>query len=240
MDGLTWAAGCGPTIALAGETLLVQGRRLRDYGLIEAEILSSRGNPFDLLRLVSRRLAPQVKNDRELLPRLFECIVARWCRVGCREVFDWLDAWPGRIFALWLAVRGNDLRRFTLDRIVRLSNEVDWPAALQAIELASGEDERATVDWLAGRKNGDDAAISWEAIYRRLAERPFGMTAEDVGNLTLRQLRVYLDESEQMSNWICFESAAELNEWRQQRADAVNSAVANLCQGLRWDARSAR
>ncbi len=240
MDGLTWITGCGPTITLEGQTLIARGRSLRDYGIIEAEIICRRGNPFDRMRFVARMVKEDSSAERDGLARLFNDISARWCRVNRAEVFAWLDTWPGRLFALWLAVRKNYPGRCSLEFLVEQADTIDWPRALEAMAIANGEDERGTIDLLAATDARHDAPIPWGAIYRRLAEHPFHMSAEEIGHLTLRQLLVLLVGTDELAERIDFPSAADMQSWRLRREAMVSTAIDNLRRGLRWDSQELR
>jgi len=246
MDGLCWTAGCGATIRMGGETVALRGGRLRDVALMEAEILRRRGNPFQLLRRLAANWNGDDSHRRGCLARLFERVSARHCTVSRRDLSAWLHTWPGRLFALWLAVRDHDPARYTLECVVRLAGGADWNEIARGLELASGEDERGTIDRFgrngpgAGEVDDDDDPIDWSAIYRRLAAAPFGLSPEEIGRLTWRQLEILLDDAETTAGRVWFDSAEQLAAWTNWRNAAALRAVGNLCRGLRWDAGTGR
>jgi len=250
MEGLCWTAGCGATIRLGGETVALRGRQLRDFALMEAEILRRRGNPFHLLRRLAANWSSDDSHRRGCLARLFERVSARHCTVGRRDLSAWLHTWPGRLFALWLAVRDHDPARYTLEYVVRIAGDADWSEIARGLELAAGDDERGTIHRFVANEPGDDdgaadggdddAPIDWNAIYRRLAAAPFGLSTEEIGRLTWRQLEILLDDAETTAGNVWFDSAEQLSAWMDRRNAAALRAVGNLCRGLRWDAGTGR
>lgn len=235
--------GIGPTIRLCGETVILRALRLRDYGLIEAEILRRRGNPFDLFRDVCRVLGSDRRHStveaRNRVPHtlfedLFFEIERRWRHVSFCDLDAWLGTWPGRLFVLWLMVQSANPQRYTLERVQRLAATSDWREIRAAMELALGEDERAAVDWIADECDGNSEPIPWTAIFRRLASEPYSMDAEAVCDLTLHQLRMYVSDEDRCAARVHFESASEFEAWRRRRTERASSALDNLCCGRQW------
>ncbi len=107
MDGSSRTFGTGPTIQLGGRTLTVNPKLLRCYGEIEAEIISRRGNPFDLARHAAAAFADAPETAMLVVSRAFE-EAKSWRFVTITEIWKWIDeTWAGRCFAVWLAVREN-------------------------------------------------------------------------------------------------------------------------------------
>lgn len=119
MDGLSRAAGVGPTITLSGHTLSVKGRILRHYGEIEAEIIKRRGNPLTWFR----NAKTEIGNDPAMLRVLAETAFDKgkdYAVVTRAEISRWLDTQSGACFQVWLAVRDNDREKWTLEAVTRV------------------------------------------------------------------------------------------------------------------------
>ncbi|MGE3314003.1 MAG: hypothetical protein AB7O26_02725 [Planctomycetaceae bacterium] len=233
MDGLCWIHG-GATIRLGDETVVLHALRLCDYALIESEMLRRRGNPFDLLRRIAARFSIPEDPVDDVLPALFQEVDKRWCRVSYREIRAWLDTWPGRLFGLWLSIRDANPARYTLEYVQQQGLSANWDAIERAQQLASAEDERMLPDSLFDATESDDA-IPWSTIFRRLAAPPYSLSVQEVGQLTLRQLPLFLSDDDPVATRLQFDSAADFEAWRLGREDRVRDAVARLRSGLRWD-----
>ena len=146
-DNLAQVAGMGPTIELGGHRLVVKGRIIRHYALMEAEILKKREpNPLQIIR--------DLKEDFVNNPEMFE----RLARVAIQEAKDWamvtnleLSRWmtttmDGFMFTVWLAVRDNDPSEWTFERVRDLTCD----------ELEKDGDKwRETVDTAINQASGD-------------------------------------------------------------------------------------
>lgn len=236
MDGLCYAAGCGPSIRLGGRRLLLKGRTIGDYGIIEAEILQQRGNPFDLIRATARRTAEHAKRQRLIVHGLFRHICRQGREVRFRDTIEWLNTSYGACFALWLGVRSNDPLWYTFERVCELARRADWNEISQAISIASAEDERALARWIGTPGRMNSGPMPWPLVYRRMAEPPFCMGAGEIASLTLYQLSLFLREDHEWQDRLEFESLAEIQSWRREFDTAIDGAVENLLDGQRCDA----
>jgi len=156
LDGISRAAGVGPLITLCGEQYEVQGRILRHYATIEAEIIKRRGNPLQLVReciegLAGAESVSEVFDNPEMLTRLVSVMfdeAKRWRHLN--------EEWHGTVVATWLAIRHNDPKRLTVDKVGEMVSDdyedrmrkEGMEAAEQliadifaAIDQAGGEDE---------------------------------------------------------------------------------------------------
>lgn len=156
MEGLSRAAGVGPTVKLGGRSLTVSGKILRHYAEIEAEVIKARGNPFDLMRQLGEAMPDREDLAYALVGRAFT-EAKSWRFVTLGEIGSWLDdTMRGRCFRTWLAVRDNDPQTLTLEAVSTLyADEFEslvrtqgiaaaekWDAAIcQAIDAAEGADE---------------------------------------------------------------------------------------------------
>lgn len=148
MDGVSRAAGVGPTLEFLGKTYILRGRTCGFYAALEAEIVRRRGNPADIL--VSA--APALKAagiSMEEIKSLVDGVVkasltlrnATWSDIG-----SFIDTPWGQAFELWWAINDPEL---TVSRVhdiilesIRENGKFaqDWlDEARESIRHASGE-----------------------------------------------------------------------------------------------------
>lgn len=236
MDGLCYAAGCGPSVRLGGRRLLLKGRTIGDYGIIESEILKQRGNPFDLIRAAARRTGEHADRQRYIVDQLFRHICRWGGGVSFHDTIKWLNTSYGACFALWLAVRDNDPLRYTFEHVCDLAGTADWNEISQAISIASAEDERALAQCSGVPSDLETTPMPWPLIYRRMAASPFCLRAGEIEKLTLYQLSILLRGEEEWQERLEFESISEIESWRREFNAAAERAVENLVDGRRFDA----
>lgn len=120
MDGVARAVGAGPTIKLGGETFTLNAKILRHYAEIEAEIIGSRVDPFDVIRQMGAACAGNPDLAREVVAQAF-LEAKNWRVVTIGEIYTWLDnTVKGRCFRVWCSIRENDPQRLTLDVVSQL------------------------------------------------------------------------------------------------------------------------
>jgi len=112
MDGVSRAAGVGPTITLGGRTWTVRGRTVEFYALLEAEIIRQRGDPFKLLAESARTLRDEKGAvDRVSLDALASSIAAHFRSWNSATYADYAQFWntpAGDAFRIWAAIRQED------------------------------------------------------------------------------------------------------------------------------------
>lgn len=156
MEGISRTACVGPPITLGGRQFTVSGRILRHYAEIEAAIIASRGNPFDLIRQMGEAMPERQDLAIVVATQLFEQAKA-WRFVTLGDIGEWLqNTVRGRCFRTWLAIRNETTREPTLDEVtVMYSDEYErilnmegyeaaekWDATItDAINQASGKDD---------------------------------------------------------------------------------------------------
>jgi hypothetical protein len=158
MDGVSRTAGVGPTITLGGRLLAVNTRVLRHYGLIEAEMLKQRGNPFDLIRQLGAALPEREGLMVVAVQKAFEQVM-NWGYVTLPDMYHWMENTPhGRCYTVWLAVQHHDvtfewvrdafwdqyddLRTSETDVTEGLAKAEGWSDEIfAAVMQASGQDE---------------------------------------------------------------------------------------------------
>lgn len=156
MDGISRTVGVGPTITLGGRQLVVCAKILRHYAQIEAQIIASRGNPFDLVRQLGEAMPDRLDLAHAVVARAF--VEAKsWRQVSIDELFEWLDSTTaGRCYRTWLAVKDNDPATLTLEAVSEMYLDEweriamrDGPEAAEAwdtsiargVNAAEGRDE---------------------------------------------------------------------------------------------------
>ena len=236
MNGLSWVCGFGPTVRLGPTRLVVHGRTVADYALMEAQILNERGNVFDCVRRAARRFSETPQTGRDTIRFLVETVARRWSGTTLADVFEWINTWRGRVFALWLAVRENNPNVYTYEHIVRSANHADWSKVVAAMDQASANDERCAALWFGMGGEWDGNTPFWPVVFRRLAEAPFHMDPAQVGGLTFQQLRFYLWDSSSLKEQVEFATVGALNEWRSRCQAITDRAVDNVVRGRRWNA----
>lgn len=149
MDGISYTAGIGGTLTLGGRKLTVRAKFLQHYAEIEAKILDSRGNIFDIIRQMAAAVPPGNMEAATAMARegFLEARNARI--VTLAEIWDWMDnTVEGRCFRTWLSVRENDPETLTLEWVSQ--------AYLEEYERIAMEE-------------GTRAAEIWDtAIYRKI------------------------------------------------------------------------
>lgn len=155
MDGLSRAAGVGPTIQLGGETLQVCGHVLEHHALISAEIAKQKCNPFELIRQCKESLG----EDDGLIQQIVTRIIyesREWQDATLTEMGQWLSAtWSGKCFSIWLAIRDNDRKKWTLEKVTQeFSRQYEKIMKEEGVEAAQEWEDKITGS--IDKANGDD------------------------------------------------------------------------------------
>jgi hypothetical protein len=238
VNGVCWACGLGPTVRLGNRTLIVRGRTIADYAVVEAEILKERSNVYDLIRRTAGAFSDSPERQRDVCRFLVESAGRRWSRTTMSDVVDWINTWRGRVFLLWLAVRENDPAACPLERVAREAQRADWSEIAAAMEQASGADERCHDACSPFFDDKQERPISWPPLFRRLAASPFHLGPAEVGRLTMQQVRYYLSDERLLGDDLQFDSFAQLARWRRDLASSAERVVDNLVNGRRRDSSS--
>lgn len=158
MEGVSRCLGVGPTVTLNGHTLLVKGRTIRHYGLIEAEIMKQRGNPLKMFRDAKAEISDDPVILKALATAAFEQ-AQQWAFVSRWQLYEFLGTWSGFFFALWLAVRDNG-PEWTPERVAEVAGD-EIEAAMRACPQAdqrmlAGEKRRREIEDLVLQAGGED------------------------------------------------------------------------------------
>lgn len=154
MDGISRTSGVGPTIKICGRTLTVQARILRHHAEIEAEIISRRGNPFDLIRQAVDALKDCPDVLHEFTARAFE-EARKWRVATLDDIGEFLEeTWAGFCFAIWLAVRHNS-PDLTLELVTQMCSD-EFESRLRKGGPAEAAKWRAELHDALNQANGDD------------------------------------------------------------------------------------
>lgn len=154
MEGISRAAGVGPTITLCENTFHVKGRILKRYAEIEAEIIKHRGSPFDHLKELKNIFA----DDKELLletAKMCFQIAKTWRFVTADELSEWLNnTISGRVFLIYLCVQHND-PTLTLEKVSELYFDELENAGQRGGQSARNE-KIAEIERAINQASGDD------------------------------------------------------------------------------------
>ena len=235
MDGLSRVAGVGPTVRVGGETLMVQGRTLRHYAELEAEIIRLRGDPFEMIR-DNRKVFSRFGN--ELVEKLFNQFDMKWRIVKIEEIHEWLETLQGRVFSTWQAIRHNG-EKYTFDWTAKglFHSPAEWAQIEKAVNQASGLDEIARLDWInKADSNPDGKEIEWRLSFKRLAKEPYYIQPPQVLDLTLSEyLTLVSEDNELRVNPEGF-TDPEMKWHVANREEKITQAAKNLMEGKQWNA----
>ena len=150
MDGLSRPLGAGPHVTIGQHSLRLDGRILRHYAEIEAQILHRRGKPHDLIRGLSETFQGSDDAIQAVTDAAFEAAKS-WAVVGGRDYAEWVDTWPGQCFTIYLAVRDNDRKFYTLDKVTEIVSD-EYEKVLRS------DGNHAAAEWLGGIIDGINQA----------------------------------------------------------------------------------
>jgi hypothetical protein len=199
MDGLGRAAGSGGVFRHRGKLLWMEPLRLRDWGSCEQYLLTEEGTSLDAIG----RLAAV---DPAAAQRFMEQHAAELRRDKANRIVSparltaWVNTLDGIAFTGWLTLKGNGFPWSDLDGLGDAMES--WPAEeLQSLvrcrDRLSGNDLLANLDWPADDGGRKSRWTPWRRLYRSLA-REFRMSADEVSNLTLYQIRIYTAEEREL------------------------------------------
>lgn len=233
MDGLSRIVGCGPMLALCGKHYSVQGRTLRHYAEIEAQILALRGNPFDLVREHIHLF------DEGMLAAIFAEIKKGWCCATIGDCHEWAMTYSGTIFTTWQAIRNCGVTLDECEGILRehmQEKDVDEEISIiqSSIQRASGIDELGRLDLLSGFSEPSDVDTNWQVVVNDLVVEK-GVDPDIVFNSTIEQLRIYGLSKKSLSRGGGVEDNNDMKLWMQNVKNERDRAVSNLISGKRWD-----
>ncbi len=161
MEGISRAAGVGPTIKIGGVDYTVKGRILEHYAAIEAEILAKRESPFKLMEDVILK-APSPEVRRALVEQALNRS-EQWRFVTQQDISAFLKTPTGMCFSVWLAIRHNDPQLLTLEYVTSkvmedIQTKVTIAAQKARAEAAAKEEaEKAAIEKAAAEEAHDKA-----------------------------------------------------------------------------------
>ncbi len=234
MDGLSRVAGVGPTVWFGGETLTVQGRTLRHYAELEAEIIRLRGDPFDIIRKWRKELS---RFGNELIEKLFNQIDVKWRIVRIEEIHEWSATLCGRVFSIWQATRHNGEKHtfdWTAETLSRSS--IEWAQIERAVNQASGLDELGSLDWINKEaEENDGMECEWLLLFKNLAKEPYNIPPQQVLDLTMNQIWMLTHSEDEIRANPIFHRTAEQDHYFATRRNKISQAAKNLMEGKRWN-----
>ncbi len=233
MDGLSRVAGIGPTVWFGGKTLTVQGRTLRHYAELEAEIIRLRHDPFDIIRNHREELS---RFGDELIEKLFNQIDVKWRIVRIEEIHKWLSTLHGRIFAIWQATRHNgEKHTFDWTAEALFHSSVEWARIERAVNQASCLDELGTLDWINKTVSNDDGKENeWMLLFKKMAKKPYNMHPQQVLDLTMNQIWMLTSEDDEIRANPVFHKDSQRVHHFADRRKKISQAAKNLMEGNYW------
>jgi hypothetical protein len=203
MNGLCRLSGVGPSITLDGKKFSVQGRTLRHYAEIEAQILSFRPDLRESVMLAVEGMEKSQAFD--LACKLITEVKSHWCIADPKESHVWrTESWEGRFFSLWLAIRHHGLRQDESDAIASAEfslsgdNEKKWKKIELAIDQATGDDALSRIDMFDGLYSvSGGSAMPWPLVLNELVNE-CGVDPRQAMDLTFNQAQVLLKNPEDL------------------------------------------
>lgn len=196
MDGISRLAGVGPSLLLGGERIVVRALRVKDFALIEAEVLKQLVHP-----LTAVRRAWQIHGDAKLLKVCCEeaaSVSMQSVNMTLDQYREWRHGPSGRMTVLWCSLDRPPWKWFTESAEAEIRRDFRWMlGAEQAIAQANGTDERGVLESMFDTRESTGGTFPWEIVYRRLHDN--GLSAEQIGETTLRQVNVFLCDEKRLN-----------------------------------------
>lgn len=151
MEGAARAAGVGGFITWNGKSTQVRGRTIEYYAMVEAEIIASRGSPFDMLISAAKNLGDEITDDAvTALASAAAASFRDWRVASWTDYESFLRTPRGMALEVWYCLpdaRGEDTVDDTFRKIMELAltrgTELNqWHQKFkESVSLASGTDE---------------------------------------------------------------------------------------------------
>lgn len=208
MDGLSRCIGAGVPHFILGEMRMLRPMRLLDWGACEQWILSKRQEAFDVAIVARSVFGTCVKED--LGSQLRQQSYATFS-----EIHDFSQTLFGASLTLWLCLSQSvpfgecaECSADELNRFARIRDQI------------SGVDLMQTFDWPFIESAGDDGKKqNWLIVVRNICEAVCqGMSPNEVGSLTLYQLRMLALEFRQLQGTKKIHRSELSAYWKKRRA----------------------
>lgn len=174
---------------IGGRLRLMRPLSLAMFGSMELHLLDSRRDMADLVLAEFGRWDNQAV---ELLRFAVDADQQRPHYIPSDELNGYLETPEGLTMALWLMTRDTE-PSWGWDDISELlhGDESEQRGVLRSVRLVSALDEMADRDWvrIAGEQDKEPERMNWKHLVRKLCEVYFGMTPEDIGRMTIYQVR---------------------------------------------------
>lgn len=186
MDGLFRCLTVPVGVTLAGRDFAIHPLTLAGFAQVELHLMAGRRSPIDDAagqpECVQQAAMDEVKADRS----------QRVIRLT--DLYRWLDCREGLAFTGWLCLQCHGRAAFpTLTAAQRFFTSLTLAERLEFVrrrDMASGMDLLAGLDWPGSPSGETSTFVNWKRIFRWFAES-FQWTPEQVGKLTLHQVRLY-------------------------------------------------
>lgn len=142
MDGLARASGAPVPFSFRGETYLLAGLTLNDFGVMEQHLLAQKPNPVKIVAEAYKDLPQSVA---DALIKQAYADAKEVCMISQSTIFSWLQTFAGKSFSFWLSLRHNHptmTERQSLDLFSSMS-DAERDDVVTRIAQASGIDFRA-------------------------------------------------------------------------------------------------
>lgn len=150
MDGLSRAAGVGPTIEFGGKSYQARGRTIGYYASMEAEICRRRGDPVQLFVNAAVALRKEDgKPDVELIEAMSRAVAQsfrNWRNATWQDYSEFIGSVYGQAFEIWWALNDSELSIELVQGLILESirqngmSAREWlDAAQDAVNQASGD-----------------------------------------------------------------------------------------------------
>lgn len=104
MDGLARASGAPVPFSFRGETYLLAGLTLNDFGVMEQHLLAQKPNPVKIVAEAYKDLPQSVA---DALIKQAYADAKEVCMISQSTIFSWLQTFAGKSFSFWLSLRHN-------------------------------------------------------------------------------------------------------------------------------------
>lgn len=189
MDSVSRAVGSSLPVWIGGRLRLVRPLTLAMFGSMELYLLDSRRDMADIVMTEFGRWDYQAV---ELLRFAIDADQQRPHYIPSDELNGYLDTPEGLTMALWLMTRDTE-PSWDWDAISELlrGEESEQRSVLKSVRLVSALDEMADKDWMRIAEDQGSATdrMNWKHLVRKLCEVYFGMTPNDIGQMTIYQVR---------------------------------------------------
>ena len=214
MHGLCRAIGAGIPYEINGRTRILWPMRISDWGMCEQVLLLSRQPAFEFA--IQSRLAI----GKTIKPALRE-ICKRNNYLSFEDTSDFIDTPHGIALTMWMCFRGKVEYEECETWLQTASERSRFITSRKQI---SNEDLLSLLDWPISLET-DDKRMNWMSVIRRVCEEICpGISPNQIGDLTLYQLRGLTCEPKELEGKTTI-PRSELQGYLKRKAEAEEMAL---------------